>query len=104
MIDITGVDLLKFVKEAYNLSSPQGMGFIHYQEGELSDADAQAIIDVENRNYAVTMDYVKGRSIKMHVRKEDGKLLINDDWYDHSDSQLAELLKRVGIKQEASAA
>ena len=26
LIDITGVDLKKFIKEVYNLSSPQGMG------------------------------------------------------------------------------
>jgi hypothetical protein len=32
-IDITGVDMVEFVKKVYELSLPQGMGFLHYQEG-----------------------------------------------------------------------
>ena len=91
MIDITGTDLIKFVKKVYELSQPQGLGFLHYQEGGLSDEEAKTLIK-ENGNYVVNMDYVKGRACKMIVFRKNNKLLIQDSWYDHTDNQLKELL------------
>lgn len=97
-IDITGIDLKEFVKEVYALSKPQGMGILHYQEGELSDTDAQEIIEKfkNSERIAISMDYVRGRACKMTVWKENGKLLIVDNWYDHSDLQFEALLKKFG--------
>lgn len=102
-IEITGVDLKKFVQKAYELSQPQGLGFLHYEKGALTDDEAQGIIDSsrpDGRN-AVSMDYVKGRSIKMHVSRDDGKLFIYNNWYDHSPHQLKELLIHCGFESEA---
>ena len=94
MIDIAGVDLVKFVKKVYELSKPLGLGFLHYTSEPLSDEEAkECIIKGE-----VGMDYVKGRSCKMRARLEDGKLLIANKWYDHTDVQLTELLDHVGIQ------
>lgn len=98
MIDITSVDLKKFVKEVYALSSPAGLGFLHFKPGELSDEAAQAIIDRGDECIAASMDYVNGRQCKMTVfRKPDGKLEIGDNWFDHSTGQLTDLLERCGI-------
>ncbi len=44
MIEITGVDLRKFIQEVYALSRPQGLGILHYQEGDLSDDEAKSIV------------------------------------------------------------
>jgi hypothetical protein len=90
MIEITGVDLIKFVKKVYDLSVPQGLGFLHYTEEPLTDEEAKSCIFKEP--FIVSMDYVKGRSCKMNVTKENGKLFIPDRWYDHTDTQLEELL------------
>lgn len=104
MIEITGVDLREFIKAAYDLSSPQGMGFIHFQEGGLDDETVDAILEkektvhLENR-VVVSMDYVHGRAVKMAVLRDGGKLFIRDDWFDHSPKQLADLLNRVGVSQ-----
>lgn len=102
MIDITGVDLRKFVKEVYDLSKPQGLGFLHFKDEPLTDAEVDEIISGEGSfirsSVALGMDYINGRSCKMTVRKaEGGRLEINDRWYDHSDAALSELLKRVGV-------
>lgn len=102
MIEITGVDLNKFVQEIYALSAPFGMGFVHYRKGALSDEDAQGIIDrePEGSGIAVRMDYVHGRGCKMTVfRKQPGVLEIPDNWYDHSPEQLDELLTRCKVKR-----
>ena len=95
MIDITGVDLIKFVKKVYELSKPLGFGIMHYTNEIFTDEEAKLYI----RNGEVFMDYVRGRSCKMKARKDkDGKLLIEDKWYDHTDVQLTELLNHVGIQ------
>lgn len=95
MIDITGVDLRQFVKEVYRLSSPQGRGVFRFQDGPLDDETVDRIIANEDRHIAVSMDYVRGRACKMTVFKENDGLAINDSWFDHSDSQLRELLVSV---------
>ena len=33
MIEITGCDLSVFIKKVYELSAPQGLGFIHAKDG-----------------------------------------------------------------------
>jgi hypothetical protein len=92
MIDITGVDLIKFVQKVYELSVPQGLGFLHFQPGGLSTEDAKCYIN-ETGPDAVNMDYVHGRACKMFARREkDGKIVIGNSWYDHRDDQLEQLL------------
>jgi hypothetical protein len=96
MIDITGVDLAKFAQKAYALSSRQGMGMQANPETTLSDADAQKLVQPTG-HIALSMDYVNGRACKLTVFREDGKLSMRDAWYDHTDSQLRELLAEHGI-------
>lgn len=94
MIEVTNLNLVDLVKKAYLLSKPQGMGFLHYMEGdELSDIEATNLIDYGNPCIAVSMDYVKGRSCKFAVFNNEGKLFIEDIWYDHSPEDLDKLLE-----------
>lgn len=99
-IDVTGVDLVALVHAAYNPSRPQGLGHLHFQGGGLTDEEAAAIVARDKDGLdgiVLSMDYVKGRSIKFHVRREDGRLFIHNRWYDHSDDELRLLLKQVGL-------
>ncbi len=104
MIDITGTDLTKFVQAVYDLSRPQGLGFLHARDGGLSDEDAAKLRGMEkpDGHIALSMDYVHGRACKMTVWRDDGKLWINNTWYDHGPSLLTELLKRIGVSAEVS--
>lgn len=101
-IEITGVDLRKFIKEVYALSQPQGMGFLHYQGGDLPEDKVDEILARGRPDCPVAMDYVIGRACKMFVRAEDGKLFIAGNWYDHTDAHLRELLDRCGIERKAA--
>lgn len=104
-IKITGVDLAKFIKAVYELSRPQGMGFLHARDGELSDKDAEMILNSSGTGPCVlSMDYVHGRACKMHVWKEGDDLFINRSWYDHSSTQFNALLARFNIKVTATEA
>jgi hypothetical protein len=97
-LNITGVDLADLAKAAYRFSRPQGMGFLHYTDGDLSDEDARTIVDRERADgrVALSMDYVNGRACKMVVWRINGQLFIMDKWFDHSPEDLTDLLAVVG--------
>lgn len=105
MIEITGVDMAKFVKKVYELSKPLGMGFLHFTPEPLSDEEAKSLINDNDPKIKCSLDYVKGRSCKMTVHKEISgsmfnkkeKLFIRSPWFDHTDSQLKELLEHCGF-------
>lgn len=91
------------VAVAYELSVPQGMGFMHFNPGPL-DADTVSAIVAQTTSFGcrLSMDYVRGRAVKLSVLvAADGRLYIGADrWYDHSPEQLAELAKRLGLVAE----
>lgn len=97
-LNVTGVDLRDLAKAAYRFSRPQGLGFLHFEEGELSDEIAQQIID-DGKKYSgggISMDYVRGRACKFHVTVRNGEQFISGRWYDHSEGDLQDLLKAIG--------
>lgn len=100
MIDITDVNMVQFVQKVYELSRPQGMGMMHFVDGPLSEEDAKRYIDADGH---VSMDYVSGRACKMYTRIQDGRKVINDRWFDHSDDQFAELLEHIGLGEDVPA-
>lgn len=101
-IDVTGVPLEKIIRAAYNPSRPQGLGMLHFQPGDLTDEEVAQIIGrfADSTYTAVGMDYIKGRSIKMTVRKEDGKHFVPNRWYDHSDGALRTFLETIGLSPD----
>jgi hypothetical protein len=78
------IDIVKFVQKAYDLSVPQGLGFLHFTDAPLTEDEARQLIR-DSGSIAVSLDYVKGRACKMVVhRAQDGSLSIADNWYDHT--------------------
>lgn len=105
MIEITGCDLTKLVKAAYSLSKPQGMGFLQFKPGDLSDEETAEILARGTKTEPVSMDYVLGRACKLDVFcDENNRLWILDDWFDYSDAQLAQLLHAIDISPQQDTA
>ena len=105
MIDITGIDLVKFVQKVFELSIPQGLGFFHFTPNPLTEEEARGIVDRASRNTGsvkLDMDYISGRACKMVVWEKNGKLTIQDTWYDHTDNQLKQLLAEFNIVSNVS--
>jgi len=96
-IEVTEIDLIKFIKEVYKLSIPAGLGWLHFTKGELIDEEAKEILDTwkNDKQFALDMDYIKGRACKMTVFKNKDKLYIRSPWFDHTDMRLKKLLKSV---------
>ena len=104
-IEVTHVDLRLLVQTAYDLSKPQGLGFIHYQPGLLSEEDADELLKQEtyDSNVVIGMDYVKGRQIKMTVFKEPNspnRMFIHGTWYDHSEEEFCTFLRVIGADKQ----
>ena len=101
-VTITRDNLPKVIAKAYELSQPQGMGFLHAKPGEIPDDVLQQILvrsDAGDNQYrkAIRLDYVQGRAIKLgiHFDADAGSYYLEDTghgWYDHSDEQWVELL------------
>ena len=97
MIEIKEHQIKELVKAAYNMSSPVGMGFLHATPADMTDEEAEALIDMDSERRVVGMDYVKGRQCKFSILKLDGKFAVQGAWYDHSDREYAILLNSVGV-------
>lgn len=96
--DITDYDLTKFVNLCYQYSQPQGMGFLHFEPGaEVPAAELERILTSHEKDTRIrlSMDYVLGRSVKMTVFKNAGRLYIRKDWYDHSTDTLDYILTQL---------
>lgn len=105
-IIVTEEDLPVLVSKAYELSSPQGMGFMHARDGDL-DADTRDSILEEGKEHprnAVSMDYVHGRSCKFRVqRNDDGQPVVRYPWYDHTRHQFDQLIEAMEADRKVRA-
>lgn len=99
-IDVTGIDLVKFAQAVYELSSPQGLGFLHFTPEPLSEEEAKQLIHVDDKYCVLKMDYVRGRACKMYVHVKDNRWTIPDTWYDHTDRIFKQLLDAFQIKRK----
>lgn len=94
------------IRAAYDLSRPQGMGYLHFQEGPLPDDVLTQIKATAHSRIVASMDYVRGRAVKQGVyRSDDGLLYIEADrWFDHSIDDLRELAKRAELGEPVEVA
>lgn len=99
MIDITNCNLRELVQAAYELSVPQGLGFMHFRPSPLTEEEISGILTRHEHDNicAVSMDYIHGRSVKLTVYKKEDRLWIDHEWYDHTTEDLNLLLKRIGV-------
>lgn len=88
------------VQAAYGLSRAVGLGILHFKEGPMPPEQIEQLLSHPTPFKHVSMDYVHGRQVKLTIycHPEDGtKALIGPRWFDHTDHDLIELLKRCGI-------
>jgi hypothetical protein len=114
MIRIPQEKVSQLIANVYAMSVPVGMGFLHFKPGELDkDTLIQLHTEFANRlawckdhprpaewlfpDTLLIMDYIHGRQCKFSIGYYRGELVINDYWYDHSEAQFTELLRRCDI-------
>lgn len=100
-IEIPADKLRDAVKAAYDMSNPVGLGFLQLHEKQMSDEDADAILERGRGFIAASMDYVNGRQCKFGIYSDEGsppRYFVRPYWYDHSEYQLVELLTTIGVE------
>lgn len=104
MIKITGCDLEALVKKAYQLSRPQGLGWIDKSQDkkELTDNEVSNILSAPHEDWVpVQIDYLHGKAVKLTVFRFDDQLYVENYWHDHSDQDFLALLSSIGIPEKA---
>ncbi len=95
-IEIPADKVRAAVCAAYDLSHPVGMGVLHYRHGPL---DADTLDRIVGNGESIRMDYVHGRQCKFSIQKQGEKYFVRAPWYDHTDEDLAVLLRQIGETQ-----
>lgn len=66
MISLRGLDKAAVLAALYNNAKPQGMGFLHYEPGNMSLEEARDLLS----EYTY-FDYLKGRVMKVDLSKDE---------------------------------
>lgn len=67
-ISIKGLSKAKLLAGLYNKSRPLGMGFMHFTPGDMTETQAQELIDDNPEGY---FDYVQGRVMKVRLEGDE---------------------------------
>ena len=70
MVDIAGIDKAKLLCGLYNAAITQGMGFLQYEPGDMSEDEAQRILD-DMPAGRLRFDYLKGRVLKVNITHDE---------------------------------
>lgn len=103
-INVTGVDLRKLIAAVYANSHAQGMGHLHFRQGEMPPdlvEEWAGTVKVDGVGCILHMDYVLGRACKFGLfRDENGELWIEKPWFDHTEMDLARMLRDAGLPED----
>lgn len=73
MIDIKGINKAKLLASLYNEAKVQGMGFLHADNNDMSEAEAKEILQS-----GTSFDYLKGRVMKIDVGNDTMQIDLYD--------------------------
>lgn len=66
MVSIRGLSKAQVLAALYNHSHPLGMGFIHYTPEDMTEQEAEALLD-----QTYYFDYIKGRVMKVILTSDE---------------------------------
>ncbi|WP_346961371.1 hypothetical protein [Clostridium sp.] len=79
MINIEGLKKAEVLKELYNNSKPLGMGFLQFEEEEMTTKEAEELL-----KQTTYFDYLKGRVMKVDLSSD----IEFEEWlYDRDNGQ-----------------
>lgn len=85
----------KTLAALYNASRPQGMGFLHATAEDMTEAEAQAILDDGDQRRPAYFDYLKGRVMKVDLSADE----FEPGLYDRDNGQGAAARAIEGIEE-----
>ena len=112
MIDIAGLDKAEVLAALYSRAKPQGMGFIHYEPGDMPIEEARELLRTGDDRFQManaifdghnitqtSFDYLKGRVMKVNIGGDS----LNESLYDrdNGDGAAAAALAPLLAKRQA---
>lgn len=97
-LELHNVTARQLIQAVYAHSRPQGLGFLHFERGPLSEEDTDLLIEAQRDDQHINLDYVNGRACKFYAVKRGENWYTSTEWYDHGESDIEGLLKT--LKQE----
>lgn len=77
MVNIKGLNKAEVLAALHNNSKPLGLGFLHFDEKDMTVAEAEELL-----KQTTYFDYLKGRAMKVDLSSDDGF----DEWlYDRDN-------------------
>ena len=73
-MNIAGISKAKILAALYNASRPQGMGFLQSKTGDMSEAEAQELLDAGHTYF----DYLYGRVMKIDLSGDELRTALYD--------------------------
>lgn len=96
-IDITGIDIVKFGQDIFDLSPSTGKAKLIAKTIKVLPPEEVMKHVYPTGEIFLKMDIVKGRDCRMVVYRREENLLIEPIWPNHSEKDFIELLRRHGI-------
>jgi len=90
--------MVELLKTVYDLSKPQGMGFLHFMTTPMTVEEATKLLNVHRSPRGYHFDYINGRACKFNIFFDGEKHYINDSWYDHTNKDFETLLKKFNLE------
>ena len=79
MIDISKKNKATVLAALYNASKPQGLGFLQFDPTNMTEAEAQQLLDEGYPDF----DYLKGKIMKVDLSGDE----FDPYWYDRNNGQ-----------------
>lgn len=73
-MNIKGTSKAKILAALYNASRPQGMGFLQAKPGDMSEGEAQKLLDAGHTYF----DYLHGRVMKIDLSSDELRTALYD--------------------------
>lgn len=94
-VRIQSTNFEEIMNNVYSLSRPQGLGILHFEEGNTMPKECMAYYKQQmEEKKSAHADYTKGRSMKFNLYQDDKGYFTENNLVDHSDEQLKALMEK----------
>lgn len=93
MIDIIGLDKARVFQVLYNNARAQGMGWLHFDDNPMTEAQARELTDAMAARRDYRVDYYQGRVMKVDISGDSLDPRLYDR--DNGDGAAARLIESI---------
>jgi hypothetical protein len=102
-IDITGLDVEKIVRMAFEMSKqPEGTIEPADDGSPMTDDELSRVIQPDSEDIVAKATYIRGRLLNILIVRADKRVLWRAGWFNHDEAQQIMILERCGLRAAAA--